>query len=109
LYLEEEYEMLALEAHFDVKRPDIPTFGNRLSFQCKLCRTMFKDTNTLSYHKMVNLCLEYTRKELLKMFPTITKSNAKELTRLGEKHGKTPSNRLKRPNEDVGEHSPKMT
>jgi len=43
------------------------------------------------------------------MYPTITKSKAKELTKLGEKHGKTLPNRLKRPNEDVGEHSPKMT
>jgi hypothetical protein len=32
LYLKEEYEMLALEAHFDVKWPYIPTFGNMLSF-----------------------------------------------------------------------------
>jgi hypothetical protein len=32
LYLDEEYEMLALEAHFDVKRLDIPTFGNMPSF-----------------------------------------------------------------------------
>jgi hypothetical protein len=28
LYLEEEYEMLALETNFDVKWPNIPTFGN---------------------------------------------------------------------------------
>jgi hypothetical protein len=32
LYLEEEYEMLALEAYFDVKRPDVPTFNNMFSF-----------------------------------------------------------------------------
>jgi hypothetical protein len=32
LYLEEEYEMLALETHFDVKRLDRPTFGNKPSF-----------------------------------------------------------------------------
>jgi hypothetical protein len=43
LDLKEEYEMLALEAHFDVKRPNVSTFGNVLSFQCKFCRNMFKD------------------------------------------------------------------
>jgi len=32
LYLEEEYEMLALEAYFDVKRSVVPTFNNMLSF-----------------------------------------------------------------------------
>jgi hypothetical protein len=32
LYLEEKYEMLALETHFDVKWLDIPTFGNMSSF-----------------------------------------------------------------------------
>jgi hypothetical protein len=109
LYLEETYEMLALEAHFDVKRQDIPTFSNRPSFQCKFCKIMFKDKNTLSYHRMMNLCLEYIGKELLKMYPTITKSKAKELIRLGEKHGKTLPNCLKRPNEDAKEYSPKRT
>jgi hypothetical protein len=109
LYLEEEYEMLALEADFDVKRLDISTFGNMLSFQCKFCKIMFRNKNTLSYHKMMNLCLEYTGKELLKMCPAITKSKAKELTKLGEKHGKTLPNLLKRPNEDALERSPKRT
>ncbi len=69
LYLEQEYEMLTLETHFDVKWPDIPTFGNMPSFQCKFCKIMFKDKNTLFYHKMMNLCLEYIGKELLKMYP----------------------------------------
>jgi len=50
---------------------------------------------------MMNLCLEYTGKELLKMYPTITKSEAKELTRLGEKHGKTLPNHLKHQNENA--------
>jgi hypothetical protein len=40
------------------------------------------------------------------MYPTVTKL-AKELTRLGEKHGKILPNCLKCPNEDVAEHSPK--
>lgn len=48
-----------------------------------------------------NLCPEYIMKELLKMYPTITNSKTKELTRLGEKHGKTLPNHLKHPNEDA--------
>jgi hypothetical protein len=68
---------------------------------------MFKDKNTLSYHKMMNLCLEYTRKKLLKMHPTITKFKAKKLTKLKEKHGKTLPNHLKCPNENVIKHSAK--
>jgi hypothetical protein len=46
---------------------------------------------------MMNLCPEYTRKELLKIYPTITKFEIKELTRLREKHGKTLPNCLKHP------------
>jgi hypothetical protein len=58
---------------------------------------------------MMNLCPNYTGKELLKMFITITKSEGKELIRLGEKHGKTLPNHLKCPNEDAVKHSPKRT
>jgi hypothetical protein len=57
---------------------------------------------------MMNLCLKYTRKELLKMYLTITKFEAKDLTRLGEKHEKTLPNCLKHPIENVVEHSTKM-
>jgi hypothetical protein len=41
------------------------------------------------------------------MYPTITKSKVRELTKLREKHGKILPNHLKCPNEDVEEHSPK--
>jgi hypothetical protein len=99
--------MLALEAHFDVKRLNIPTFGNMPSFECKFYRNVFKDKNTLFYHRLMNLCPDYTRKELLKIYPTITKSKAKKLTKLGEKHGKTLPNQLKHPIENVTKHSPK--
>ncbi len=107
LYMEKEHEMLALEAQFDMKHPYVPTFDNRPSSQCKFCKSMFKNKNTLFYHIMMNLCLKYTRKELLKLYPTITKYEVKELTRLREKHGKTLSNYLKRPMDDVAEHSTK--
>ncbi len=38
------------------------------------------------------------------MYPTWTKSKAKKLTRLGEKHGKTLPNKIKRPNDDAIKH-----
>jgi hypothetical protein len=41
------------------------------------------------------------------MYPTITKYEIKELTKLGEKHGNMLSNRLKRLIDDVIEHSTK--
>jgi hypothetical protein len=107
LYVEKEHEMLALEAHFHMKHPYVPTFGNWTSSQCKIYKSMFKNKNSLSYQRMMNLCLRYTRKELLKMYFTITKYEVKELTKLGEKHGKTLSNRLKRSIDDATKHSTK--
>jgi hypothetical protein len=68
---------------------------------------MFKNKNTLSYHKMMNLCLKYIRKELFKIYPTITKYEVKEFIRLGEKQGRTLSNYLKRPIDDAVEYSTK--
>jgi hypothetical protein len=56
---------------------------------------------------MMNLCPKYTRKEMLKLYPTVTKSEIREFTKLGEKHGKTLPNHLKCPNEDATKHSPK--
>jgi hypothetical protein len=38
------------------------------------------------------------------MYPTWTKSEAKKLTRLKEKHNKTLPNISKRPNDDAIEH-----
>jgi hypothetical protein len=42
----------------------------------------------------MSLCPKYTRKELLKMYPTIIKFEAKEFIKLREKYGKTPPNQL---------------
>jgi len=36
---------------------------------CKFCRNMLKDNNTLFYHIMMDLCLEYIGKELSKSTP----------------------------------------
>jgi len=103
LYPEEVYETLALETHFDVKCPDFP-IENWPSFQCKLCKTCYKDKNTLSYHRMLVQCPKYKGKELLKMYLTWTKYEAKELTRLGEKHAKTLPNKSRYPNNDATKH-----
>jgi len=46
-------------------------------------------------------CLKYKGKELLKMYLTWTKFEAKKFTRLGEKHGKTRPNISKHPNDDA--------
>jgi hypothetical protein len=56
---------------------------------------------------MMNLCLEYIGEELFKMYPTITKSTIKKLTKLQEKHGKTLPNHTKCPIDDVAKHSTK--
>jgi len=53
---------------------------------------------------MMMQCLKYKGKELLKMYLTWTKSEAKQLTRLGETHGKTLPNINKHPNDDVTKH-----
>jgi hypothetical protein len=56
---------------------------------------------------MMMECPKYKVNELSKMYPTWTKYEVKELTKLGEKLGKTLPNRNKRPNDDVIEHSNK--
>ncbi len=42
LYLEDEYNQLIMEAHFEYKRPNNP-ICNRPSFQCKFCKVCMKD------------------------------------------------------------------
>ncbi len=63
--------------------------GNRSSFKCKFYGNLFKDKNILSYHKMMNLCLNYTGSDTPKMYPMMTKVELKELNKLREKFGKT--------------------
>jgi hypothetical protein len=53
---------------------------------------------------MMTQCLNYKGNELLKMYPTWTKSKAKKLTRLKEKHIKTLPNISKCLNDDAIEH-----
>ncbi len=58
---------------------------------------------TLSYHIMMNLCLDYMGGELFKMYTMMTKVELKELNKLGEKFGKTLPNQNKRTIDDVAE------
>jgi hypothetical protein len=53
---------------------------------------------------MMMQCPKYKGKELLKMYLTWTKYEVKELTRLGEKHGKTLPNKSRCPNNDATKH-----
>jgi len=100
MYLENKYKQLALEAYFDIRHIDV-LIGNRPSFECKFCGNLFKDKNTLSYHIMMNLCLDYTSGELLKMYPMMTKAKFKELNMLEKKFGKTLRNWSKWTIDDV--------
>jgi hypothetical protein len=69
LYLEDKYEELAVEAHFDYKRFD-NLISNQPSFQCKFYKVCMKDKNIFSYHRMMNWCSVYNGKKLLKKYPT---------------------------------------
>jgi hypothetical protein len=47
LYLEDEYEKLVVEAHFDYKQPNNP-INSHPSFQCKFYKVWMKDVATLA-------------------------------------------------------------
>ncbi len=68
---------------------------------------IYSKTKILSYHKMMNLCHDFTGSELLKMYPTMTKVELKELNKLREKFGKTLPNRSKQTIDDVVEQTTK--
>jgi hypothetical protein len=53
LYLEDEYDKLAMEAHYDYQWPDNLIY-NGPSFLCKFCKVCMKDNIIISYHKMMN-------------------------------------------------------
>ncbi len=81
--------------------------GNRPSFECKFYGNIFKHKNILFYHIMMNLCLNYTGGELLKMYPTMTKVELKEVNKFGVKFGKTLPNQGKRIIDDVTKQTTK--
>jgi hypothetical protein len=106
LYLEDKYEELVLEAHFDVKCLDMP-IGNRPSFQCTYYNKCSKDENTFSYHRMMMQCPKYKGKTLLKMYLTWTKAEAKEFTQLGKKFVKSLIGKSKRTHVDEAKNPSK--
>ncbi len=61
----------------------------RLSFQCKFYKVCMTNMNMISYHKMMNYCLAYKGKDLLKMYLIWNNNETKEIIRLGLKFGKT--------------------
>ncbi len=73
LYLEDEYEKLVVEEHFDCKQLNNP-IDSSPSFQRKFYKVCMKDMNIISYHKMMNQCPTYKGKDLLKMYMTWNKN-----------------------------------
>ena len=90
IYCEEEYEKLVLEAYWQAKAKT-KLANNRYQFTCIHCKESHKDKNTLSYHRMFNLCKGYTGKQPLKMYPTWEPSNHREKVRIAAKYGKVSS------------------
>lgn len=90
MYTEEEYEELVLEAYWQAK-DKIKQANNRYRFICIHCRESVKDKNTVSYHRMFNLCKSYTGEKPLKMYPTWEPSNHGEKQRIAAKYGKASS------------------
>jgi hypothetical protein len=84
LYLEDEYEKLAMKAHFDYKWLEKP-INNWPSFQYKFYKVCMKNKNTVFYHKMMNYCPTYKSRNLLAW----NKNETKEIIKLGVKFNKT--------------------
>ena len=59
IYCEEEYGKLVLEVYWQA-RAKTKTGNNRYRISCIHCKESHKDKNTLSYHRMFNLCKGYT-------------------------------------------------
>lgn len=90
IYTEEEYEQLVLEAYWQA-RDTVKMANNRYRFNCIYCRESHKDKNTVSYHRMFNLCRAYNGEKPLKMYPTWEPSNHGEKHRIALKYGKQSS------------------
>ena len=85
IYCEEEYEKLVLEAYWQA-RAKTKMANNRYPFFCIFCKESYKDKNTLSFHRMFNLCKGYTGQQPLKMYPTWEPSNHEEKVRILTKY-----------------------
>ena len=74
IYTEEEYEDLVFEAYWHAKDKN-KMANNMYMFTCIYCKESQKDKNTVSYHRMFNLCKSYTGDKPLKMYPTWEPNN----------------------------------
>ena len=90
IYCEEEYERLVIEAYWQ-SRSKTMMANNRYKFECIHCKESHKDKNTVSYHRMFNLCKVYKGEEPLKMYPTWEPSEHGEKARIALKYGKVSS------------------
>ena len=90
LFEENEYEEAVIEAYYKSKEK-VKMPNNRYPFACIHCKTSHKDKNTVSYHRMFNLCKVYKGDKPLKMYPTWEPSEHGEKARIAEKYGKVSS------------------
>ena len=90
LFEEEEYEQAVIEAYYQSKEK-VKLPNNRYPFSCIHCKTSHKDKNTVSYHRMFNLCKVYKGDKPLKMYPTWEPSEHGEKARIAAKYGKVSS------------------
>ena len=58
----------------------------RYIFKYIHCKESHKDKNTVSYHRMFNLCKRYTGEKLVKMYPTWEPSNHGEKQSIANKY-----------------------
>ena len=90
LFEEGEYEQAVLEAYWR-SRSKVKMPNNRYPFLCIHCKASHKDKNTVSYHRMFNLCKVYKGDKPLKMYPTWEPSEHGEKARIATKFGKVSS------------------
>ena len=90
IYTAEEYEKLVLEAYWHAKDM-IKQANNMYMFIGIHYRKSVKDKNTISYHRMFNLCKSYTGEKPLKMYPTWEPNNHGEKQRIAAIYGNVSS------------------
>ena len=90
MYCEKEYEDLVLEAYWQARDRN-KMANNRYRFTCIYCNESQNDRNTISYHRMFNLCKSYTGEKPLKMYPTREPSCNGEKQMIAAKYGKGES------------------
>ena len=87
LFEEHEYQHAVLEAYWQAKGK-VKLWNNMYHFHCIHYKTSLKDKNTVTYHKMFNLCKVYKGSKPLKMYPTWEPSEYGEKAKIAAKYGK---------------------